>query len=166
MYPVKLGYGGAIQRINALAANGHYAEAFITALFTAEKTLRRTLRQIIVSAGFRSTVADKIIRRLNGIHALSEAWEIYDPLNRKLSAIVPAANWQTIRDAAEIRNKLIHGTAVYPLTYCQQQTAAILGALNSVKAAFDAEYGYSGWTSFNSRKTTRLHMDPKVKWTK
>ena len=41
MYPVKLGYAEAVQRINALIAHGHDAEALITTAFTVEKTLRR-----------------------------------------------------------------------------------------------------------------------------
>lgn len=61
MYPVSIGYAGAIQRINELLRNGHDAEALVTTAFTIEKTLRRTLRQLVVSAGFRSTDADKIV---------------------------------------------------------------------------------------------------------
>lgn len=165
MYPVKLGYAGAVHRVNGLIANGHHAEAFVTAVFTAEKTLRRTLRQIIVSAGFRSIIADKIIRRLGGIHAISEAWELYDPCNRKLTALISRDDWQVIQRAAEMRNKLVHGTLVFPLIYCQQQACAVLGALNNVKSNLDAEYGFSGWTSWDSRKKAQLHVDPKVKWT-
>lgn len=43
MYPVSIGYAGAIQRINDLMSNGHHAEALVTTAFTVEKTLRRTL---------------------------------------------------------------------------------------------------------------------------
>ncbi len=42
MYPVKLGYKDAVKRVRTLIENGHDAEALLTAMFTAEKTLYRT----------------------------------------------------------------------------------------------------------------------------
>jgi hypothetical protein len=62
MYPVKLGYNTAKKRIDELTQNGHHSESLVTSVFTAEKTIRRTLRQLIVSAGFKSTIANKIIK--------------------------------------------------------------------------------------------------------
>jgi hypothetical protein len=47
MYPVTIGYAGAVQRINDLISNGHNAEALVTTAFTVEKTIRRTLRQLL-----------------------------------------------------------------------------------------------------------------------
>ena len=44
MYPVKLGYAEAVLRVKALIQNGHHSEALLTAMFTTEKTLYRTLR--------------------------------------------------------------------------------------------------------------------------
>ena len=52
MYPVKLGYKDAVKRVRTLIENGHDAEALLTAMFTAEKTLYRTLRQLVISSGF------------------------------------------------------------------------------------------------------------------
>lgn len=163
MYPVKLGYSTAVARINALTTNGHHAEALVTSAFTAEKTLRRTLRQLIVSAGFPSTIADKIIGGLRGLDAVKNAWELYDPKHRKLTDLLAKPDWKALKDAAEMRNKLVHGERVYSPTACQQSAVAVLAALANVKSALDAEYGYSGWTAAKARRTSRLHTDPKVR---
>lgn len=166
MYPVKLGYAGAKQRINDLLANGHDAEALVTSAFTVEKTLRRTLRQIIVSAGFKSKVADKIVSGHGGLKKLKEAWELYDPKHRPLSSIMTAADWNTFQTTATMRNKMVHGERVYALAECRRQANDTLAALDQTKAALDAEYGYSGWATHKSRKTSHLHKDPKVAWTR
>jgi hypothetical protein len=134
VYPVKLGYSTAIQRINALTINGHHAEALVTSAFTAEKTLRRTLRQLVVSAGFPSQIADKIISNLRGLEAVKSVWEFYDPKHRKLTDLLAQADWKALKDAAEMRNKLIHGERVYSLSACEQITISVLDALSRVKS--------------------------------
>ncbi len=85
MYPVTLGYEAAMARINTLLSSGHETEALVTVVFTTEKTLRRTLRQIIVSAGFMSRIGDKIVGGLRGLEAIKTGWELYDPQHRKLN---------------------------------------------------------------------------------
>lgn len=162
MYPVTIGYAGATLRIRDLIKNGHHAEALVTTVFTVEKTFRRTLRQIVVSAGFRSATADKIVNELRGLEAVKKAWELYDPEHRALTAVIDSADWKTLKDAAEKRNKLAHGVRVYKLTECQEVTAGTLGALERVKAVLDTEYGYSGWEKLKVRKRSRLHVDPAV----
>lgn len=164
MYPVSLGYSVAKQRITALLNNGHDAEALVTSAFTVEKTLRRTLRQMIVSAGFPSRIADKMLASHNGLNRLKEAWELYDPKHRTLSTIIGSADWQTFKTTATMRNKLVHGERVYNLADCQKQATDTLAALDRVKAAFDKEYGYSGWSKHSVRKASQLHKDPKVTW--
>ncbi|MGB7480611.1 MAG: hypothetical protein WA924_09800 [Burkholderiaceae bacterium] len=163
MYPVKLGYLTAIARINELTANGHHAEALVTSAFTVEKTLRRTLRQIVISAGFPSQIADKIIAGLRGLEAVKNAWELYDPKHRKLTSLLAAADWKALKDAAEMRNKLIHGERVYSLAACQKSTSSVLATLSKVKLILDSEYEYSGWTAAKARRTSRLHIDPKIR---
>lgn len=165
MYPISIGYAGALARIGNLVANGHHAESLVTSMFTVEKTLRRTLRQLIVSAGFSSEIADKLVGNLRGLDAVKSAWEFYDPRHRKLTTLVSAADWKVFTDSAEMRNKLVHGVRVYDLNACQAQTVLVLGALNNVKMLLDAEYGYSGWEKAKARRLSRLHIDPKVKWT-
>ncbi len=164
MYPVGIGYSGAKQRINDLLTNGHDAEALVTTAFTVEKTLRRTLRQMIVSAGFRSNIADKIISGHAGLSKIKDSWEIYDPKHRTLSSLINNVDWTIIQTTATMRNKLVHGERVYKLADCRTQVNDAIGALDRVKTALDTEYGYSGWTSHTARRTSHLHKDPKVKF--
>jgi uncharacterized protein YutE (UPF0331/DUF86 family) len=163
MYPVRLGYNTAKKRINELIKNGHHSESLVTSVFTAEKTIRRTLRQLIVSAGFKSTIANKIIKRFNGVYQLIDAWELYDPKHRKLTDIVAAADIQIIKEAAQKRNKLIHGEQVFKLDLCKAETEKVLKAFDRIKVKFDQEYNYSGWTNISTRKVSTLHSDPRVK---
>lgn len=165
MYPVGIGYTGAIARINELTSNGHHAEALVTSVFTVEKTLRRTLRQLIVSAGFRSTISEKIVKDLRGLDSIKKAWEFYDASHRLLPDVVGNADWKKFQDAATMRNKLIHGERVYKLDDCQQHAADVLAALDRVKAILDREYGYSGWEKLRIRKRSRLHIEPLHKGT-
>jgi len=163
MYPVKLGYEGAVSRIEALLENGHSAEALVTTAFTVEKTVRRTLKQLVISSGFTSKSADQILKTLRGLGALKQAWRLYDPAEREFIHVVPPATLGPIEKAAEMRNKLVHGERVYNLEECAAQAKAALAALHTIKTAFDAEYGYSGWTVGKKRLSARLHVDPTVK---
>lgn len=162
MYPVRLGYDAAIKRIRKLMKNGHHPEALVTSMFTVEKTLRRTLRQIVVSAGFASKYADKIVGNLRGLDALKKAWELYEPNHVQLLSIIPQADWQTFKVAAEMRNKMVHGERVYELETCRKEAEEVLDALDRLKTDFDTRYGYSGWSTYSARVKSRLHADPKV----
>ena len=163
MYPVKLGYKTAINRINRLIKNGHHPEALVTSMFTVEKTLRRTLRQIVVSAGFASKQADKIVGNLRGLDALKNAWELYEPNNKKLTDIISQEDWKIFKDTATMRNKMVHGERVYELETCKREAEKVLKALDKLKTDFDELYGYSGWETFSKRIKPQLHSDPKVK---
>lgn len=163
MYPVRLGYDTAVKRIRKLITNGHHPEALVTSMFTVEKTLRRTLRQIVVSAGFASKHADKLVGGLRGLDALKKAWELYEPNNTQLSSIIREADWRVFKDAAEMRNKMVHGERTYELETCKRDAEKVLDALDRVKNDFDNRYGYSGWTTLTGRVRSKLHADPKVK---
>lgn len=63
MYSVTMGFDAAMDRIKSLLKQSYNSEALVTSVFTAEKTLRRTLRHLVVSAGFISRHADEILRR-------------------------------------------------------------------------------------------------------
>ncbi len=162
MYPVHLGYDTAISRIHSLIEHGHQAEALVTSMFTVEKTLRRTLRQLIVSAGFTSPIANIIIARLRGLTAIQDAWKLYDPQNEQITDFVSSSDWQTFKYCAEMRNKLVHGERVYDLVDCKKRSQEIVHALTRLKGLLDQRYGYSGWTSGSRRVQSRLHVDPKV----
>lgn len=163
MYPVRLGYKTAVARIRKLMKNGHHPEALVTSMFTVEKTIRRTLRQIVVSAGFASKEADKIISNLRGLDALKTAWELYEPNNKKLTELVPTSDWKQFKDAALMRNKMVHGERVYELDTCKREANNVLVALDRMKSTFDSRYGYSGWDTHAKRIKPQLHVDPKVR---
>ncbi len=162
MYPVKLGFGEALNRIRRLLTNGHNAEALVTTVFTIEKTLRRTLKQLIISAGFSSPKAEKLLKFHQGLFRLIEAWEIYDPQERKLSQILSSNDLRTIKTAAEMRNDLVHGERAFDLNYCTSVANSAIQALEQIKARLDQEYGYSGWVRMRHRCFSKLHVDPKV----
>ena len=163
MYPVRLGYETAVKRINKLNENGHHAEALVTSVFTVEKTLRRTLREIVVSAGFASKFADKIIGKLRGFDAIKSAWEMYEPNNEKLTNIIAAVDWKLFVDAASMRNEMVHGVRVYDLSVCEDKSSEVLDALDRLKTLLDKRYGFSGWETCSKRIKHRLHLDPKVR---
>lgn len=163
MYPVRLGYDLAVKRINKLTANGHHAESLVTTVFTVEKTLRRTLRQIIISSGFSSKYSDKVMKLFKGIDSLMQSWEIFDPKHRKLAEIISSDDYRNIKEVSQKRNKIIHGQQVFTKELCRTETQNTLKVLDNIKKRFDIEYGYSGWTSAKSRRISRLHIDPKVK---
>lgn len=163
MYPVRLGYDEAVKRIKKLMRNGHHSEALVSSVFTIEKTLRRTLREIVVSAGFASKQADKIVSGCRGLDSLKNSWEIYEPNNRKLVDLISKTDWQQIRKSTTMRNKMVHGERVYELATCNTEATATLVALDRLKNEFDSVYGYSGWSTLSKRIKHRLHADPKVK---
>jgi hypothetical protein len=162
MYPVKLGFDAAIKRIEKLSKNEHHAESLITSVFTTEKTLRRTLRFLIVSCGFKSLIAEKIINNIRGLDAIKNAWEFYDPEHKKLVDIL-GKDWQVVINCANMRNNLVHGIKVYKLDLCKEETKNVLASLKNIKKTFEDNYGYSGWTPMTIRKKSRLHIDSRIK---
>lgn len=163
MYPVKLGYPEAVKRVHALLKNGHDAEALLTAMFTVEKTLYRTLRQLVVSSGFPSTQAETLMGRFKGIESIKQVWVCFDPKHEPLSKFVQATTLKSIADGQTMRNKLVHGTAVYNLLDCKDMASEVLSALDQLRTAFDARYGYDGWKVMKRRNKSTLHADPRVK---
>lgn len=162
MYPVKLGFDEAVKHINLLILNGHYAEALLTSVFTCEKTCYRTLRQLVISSGFASVQADKLMRKFRGFEIIKDVWECFDPRHEGLSAFIPKVTLKKIHFAQEMRNKLVHGTRVYSLEKCQVMTTEMLGEIELVRKAFEIRYGYDGWSRVKARKRSKLHTDPRV----
>ena len=163
MYPVTLGYDEAKKRIESLLRDGYCSEGLVTAVFTVEKMFRRTLRQIIVSAGFTSKAADKLIGSANGLNALKDRWIIYEPNHRSLVEIIGNKDWQQIDALATMRNRLIHGVRVYEPEECKEKAEQLLFTLDNIKQILDETYGYSGWERLSVRKKSKLHIDPKIK---
>lgn len=163
MYSVELGYNAATTRIRSLMEAGFYSEALVTAAFTVEKTVRRTLHQLVISAGFPSRQAHRIMSGYRGLDAIKNAWELYDPLHRKLIQVIQDQTWTQIKSSATMRNKMVHGEQVFLDDKCQRETMALLDALDEIKNTFDREYDYSGWSRITPRTRSRLHQDPKVR---
>ena len=74
MYPVRLGFDSAKLRIKKLMINGHHAEALLTSVFTFEKIIHRTLKQLIVFAGFRNSDADLLLKQMRVFKRQKEIW--------------------------------------------------------------------------------------------
>ena len=163
MYPVTLGYDEAKKRIESLLRDEYCSEALVTAVFTVEKMLRRTLRQIIVSAGFTSKTAERLISSAKGLNALKEQWFIYEPNHKTLVEIIGHSEWTQICTLSKMRNQLIHGVRVYEEEECKKQTEQLLFILDNLKQKLDEVYGYSGWARLSLRKKSKLHIDPKIK---
>lgn len=162
MYPVKLGFDRAKNRIKNLIKNGHHAEALLTSVFTFEKILHRTLKQLMVSAGFRSKDANLLLKKTQGFNNQKEIWTIFEPNNRKLPEIIGNKHWQHIGKAVKMRNDLVHGARVYNLAECMETANQILVLLDQTVDRFNQEYGYDGWRRVSVRIKAVLHSDPKI----
>jgi hypothetical protein len=163
MYPVRLGFEGALKRIQRLASNEHHAEALVTSVFTIEKTMRRVLRALVVSAGFSSSQAKVLMSKFDGLGKVKEVWECFDPKSEKLSAFTREATLQTIAEAQKMRNELVHGSKVFDLDHCKRETERTLEALRDLRNTFRKRYGYDGWTKIKLRNKSVLHSDPRIR---
>lgn len=162
MYPVRLGFGTAKSRIRRLMKNGHHAEALLTSVFTFEKIIHRTLKQLVVSAGFKNADADRLLKQIQGFKKQKEIWTCFDPEGRALPAIIGNTHWQHVNKAVEMRNRLVHGLQTYPLDACRAMTENMLELLDQTVRAFKAQYAYDGWSRVAVRYKPTLHTDPKV----
>ncbi len=163
MYPVTLGFDEAISRIEKLRDNEFYGESLLTAVFTAEKSLRRTLKFLVISAGFKNKSADKIISKCNGLQALKDAWTLYEPNEQILTKVLGDQNWYSLKKASEVRNKLIHGERVYSDEEYSEHLHKLLPALASIIEKLETTYNFSGWSKMPTRKKSKLHTDSKIK---
>ncbi len=163
MYPVRLGINKAKGRINRLIKNGHHAEALLTSVFTFEKTIHRTLKQLIVSSGFRSKDAEKLLKQLQGFNKQKEVWPCFDPNGKSLPNIIGSNHWQHVNKAVKMRNNLVHGSRAYNLDLCKEMAENMLEVIEQTVSAFRAEYNYDGWGTVSVRRKSTLHSDPKVK---
>ena len=160
MYSVNDGYEIAERRIRRLLHEGFNSEALVTAVFTVEKTLRRTLKELIVRAGFISSHAKKLSRGMRGLGTVKENWAFYDPQHRSLTELLPPIHWQTVQTAVQMRNDMVHGERVYKTQQCIDSAEAVLVAIKEFMRTFDREYNYSGWTKHRTRTKSGLHLVP------
>lgn len=162
MYPLRLPYKKVRSRLKNLIKDGYSSEALVTSMFTVERILRRTLIQLVISAGFTTNQAFRIIARLNGLQAIKEVWTIYDPKNRTLTQILTNTIWQNLRETAKMRNGIIHGTVTYSQSKCKKKAQEIIDILDIIKEKLYATYGYHGWGGLSKRRSAVLHVDPKI----
>ncbi len=162
MYPVTQGFEQVKQRIESLIINDFYSEALVTSVFTIEKMLRRTLREIIVSAGFTSKNADKIIGN-SGLQSIKNQWLVYEPNGKTLVQILGNDIWNKIDTSSQIRNKLVHGIRSYDDSECKKYAENNIALISEVKHKLDEAYNYSGWSRFSIRRKSILHTNPKIK---
>jgi hypothetical protein len=167
MYPISAGVEDATNRINRLLKDGYHSEALVTSVFTVEKTMRRVLRQLVVSAGFNSNQANRYMKKLSGINSVKEHWEFFDPDHRKLPDIIGQDDWRKMASEktgfSYMRNQLIHGIRTYNLSECEAGAKEVILVLQRLVVVFNQTYGYDGWSRATQRKFSRLHADPKVK---
>lgn len=157
MYPVSLGYDGAVGRINSLISNGHHAEALVTSVFTLEKTIRRSLKIAIHARGFSMKQSGRLIEK-KGFDDLKNIWDIFEKNYRPLPVFIGIRDWQFVPEAVRRRNKLVHGTMVYKLEECKQYAEHVLSALKSLRQQVIKEYGTDPWTRQTGRRK------PKLQW--
>ena len=155
MYPVRLGFDVATARIELLLRHGHTAEALLTTVFTAEKTIRRSLKGLIVLRGLKNKHADIILGR-RGFDELKKLWPVFDPLGRGLPEIAGQEDWAAIKKAVTMRNKLVHGERTYGLDECRLRATEALAGVKGLRAGLKASTGYAGWKSLPVRRKSRL----------
>jgi hypothetical protein len=105
--------------------------------------MKRTLRRAIVARGFSVEQADKLLER-NGFEQLLAKWEIFEKEHRTLPTIL-GPEWEPIKGAKGMRNELVHGNKVYPLTECRTTAKAVLSALRKLHKFAVEDYGVDPW---------------------
>lgn len=159
MYPVKLGFDEALDRIKSLLTNGHSAEALVTSVFTVEKTVHRALKFTIVARGFTNKQAEVIIGRA-GFDQIKTLWPCFDPHGATLPTILGNDSWIQLTEAVKMRNKLVHGTRAFALAECKGKANKVLGVLTMLQSALSTRLGTDGWTRLPIRRRSALQWIP------
>lgn len=163
MYSLRKPYKWVRERLDDLPSKILPSEAFVLTCFMVEKILRRTLLQLMVSAGFTTEQAIEVCRNIRGLDIIKKHWKYYDPNNRSLTDIIDNVDWEVIKAAAQMRNELVHGMSHKSQKRYKTEIPKLLDALDNVRRKFGDTYGYSGWRKFKNRNVSALHSDPKVK---
>jgi hypothetical protein len=150
MYPISLGYEEAERRIRKLLTNGHSAEALVTAFFTLEKTLKRTLLFLAIKRGFTSKQAKKLFEKTS-FNQFKDVWPIFYKDNKTLPDIFGNTHWQKIQEVQKKRNALVHGARVFKLTECAGLSEEILLAHSALRERLNTDLGFNGWQRLPTR---------------
>ena len=101
--------------------------------------------------------------KFRGIENIKQVWVCFDPRNEPLSKFVAPNILLVIANAQTMRNKMVHGSAVYKLEDCKDTAVEVLRALDDLRSKLDDRYGFDGWTPMKRRIKSALHADPRVK---
>lgn len=162
MYPLRMPYRKVRSRLKALVKDGYCSEALVTSVFTAERLLRRTLVQLVVSAGFTSSDAFRIVQKMSGLVAVKESWSLYDPKGRTLVQVIGNPTWHVLRAAAKMRNDMVHGLRTYSYASCKRKARELIEVIDMLKDQLETTHEFDGWGMHRKRRVSVLHTDPKV----
>ncbi len=151
MIPVKWRYKRARARLDEIQEWSTPAEAYVLAVFFTEKIIRRTLVQLVIWKGRTAGDAFETVKKLKGIWAVKKTWNKYDIKGRSLEVVIGNANWGVLKDAADYRNDLVHGSGHQAQKVYRKQLPPLLAALDDIKSKLSTEYGYSGWKGMKDR---------------
>ena len=163
MYPLSLWFEEACARIEQLSQHGHTTEALVVTMGIIEKILRRTLKQLMISAGFTNKIVGEMMNEVRWITHIKKQWRFFDPENVSLQHILSNTDWTTLKNLASKRNEIIHGIRIYNLDTSLSYLQDALGLLDTVHITLQDRYGYSGWWRPNIRTKSTLHSDPLVR---
>jgi len=155
MYPLKWRYKRVRGRLDEISQWATAGEAYVLTVFLTEKTIRRTLVQLVIWKGNTPANAFKTVEDLRGIWAVKKAWKKYDPKARSLKDIIGNKNWGVVKAAAEYRNALVHGSEHQAQKVYSRHRRKLLAALDDIKKRFAAEYGYTGWKNVRDNAGNR-----------
>ena len=157
MISIKRRYKTARARLDGLLEWAQPAEAFVLTTFFVEKILRRTIVQLMIRSGLTPPVAfETSNEKLRGLWRVRNTWKKYDPRKRSLEDIIGGDTWDTIKDAATLRNELIHGSGYQSENVYRANHLKLLQALDAMHTSFEAEYGYSGWRGMKDSSGTEI----------
>jgi hypothetical protein len=145
MISIKRTYNTARRRLDELPKRTTPAETFVLTVFFIEKILRRTLVQLVILKGSPHADAFETVKTLRGLHAVRDTWKKYDAKKQTLESVIGADAWAQIKEAAKLRNELVHGSGYQAEKVYRKLNPALLKCLDSVVTAFTKEYGYAGW---------------------
>ena len=155
MYPTRIAFAEVLDRISVLRANGHSAEGLVTSVFTLEKLMRRSMRVAIVSRGFTSDQANRLLER-RGFDDLKKMWDIFDRGHESLVTIIGERDWQHIPPAVKARNEFVHGLRVYNLAECEAMAGHVVTGLQKLHAKVTERYGRDPWEKIKTRRKPQL----------
>lgn len=159
MYPIGQGYEEANNRLDALLANGHSAEALLASVFAMEKTIRRSLRFCVMNRGLSSKQCNIILSN-KGFRDMVDMWPVFEKEHRSLPEFVGQAFWQHVQEAVTMRNKMVHGSRVYDLKICAEFATKVRAAMGELRTRSVSELNCDPW------KTLPGKIKPELVWLK